>query len=136
MKKYNSFIELTEVFAGREGTALEYLAEDGKIASVSYKELAERIKERAVYYSTKGPGTDYVYAKPDPEAVVEIFAAVYAKRCIIMADPMMPEKVLSEAVAGADKFVINMTEKRGDGEMLFFTSGTTSRSKALRLTSK
>ena len=136
MKKYNSFIELTEVFAGREGTALEYLAEDGKIASVSYKELAERIKERAVYYSTKGPGTDYVYAKPDPEAVVEIFAAVYAKRCIIMADPMMPEKVLSEAVAGADKFVINMTEKRGDGEMLFFTSGTTSRSKAVRLTSK
>ena len=84
MKKYNSFIELTEAFAGREGTALEYLAEDGNIGSVSYKELAEKIKERAAFYATKGPGTDYVYAKPEPDAVVEIFAAVYAKRCIIM----------------------------------------------------
>ena len=50
----------------------------------------------------------YAVNTQDPEAVVEIFAAVYAKRCIIMADPMMPEKVLSEAVAGADKFVINI----------------------------
>ncbi len=85
MKKYNSFIELTEAFAGREGTALEYLAEDGNIGSVSYKELAEKIRKRAAFYATKGPGTDYVYAKPEPDAVVEIFAAVYAKRCIIMA---------------------------------------------------
>ena len=58
MKKYNSFIELTEAFAGREGTALEYLSEGGKIESMSYKELAERIKERAAFYATKGPGTD------------------------------------------------------------------------------
>ena len=63
MKKYNSFIELTEAFAGREGTALEYLTEDGNIGSVSYKELAEKIKGRAAFYATKGPGTDYVYAK-------------------------------------------------------------------------
>lgn len=136
MKKYSTFIELTHAFAEREGTALEYLNEDGSVGSISYRELSARILDRVGAYEGKGPGTDYVYCRPDPDSVVEIFAAVYAKRCIIMADPMMPEKVLEEAVAGADKFVINVTEQRGDGEMLFFTSGTTSRSKAVRLTSK
>ncbi len=136
IRKYNTFIELTHAFAERDGIALKYLLEDGSIGSMSYKELSERILERVKAYEGKGPGTDYVYAWPAPDSVIEIFAAVYAKRCIIMADPMMPEKVLEEAVAGADKFVINVTEDRGDGEMLFFTSGTTSRSKAVRLTSR
>lgn len=136
MRKFNTFIELTGAFAERDGIALEFVNEDGSIGTVSYKELADRILKRAEFYEGKGPGTDYVCAAATPEAVVEIFAAVYARRCIIMADPMMPEKVLKEAVAGADKFVISMTEAHGDGEMLFFTSGTTNRSKAVRLTSR
>ena len=136
MTKYKTFIELTGVFAQRDGTALEYLTEDGSIASISYRELAERILNRAKEIEVKGFGSDYVYTRTDPDSIIEIFAAVYAKRCIIMADPMMPDKVLEEAVAGADKYICEITEKAGDGEMLFFTSGTTSRSKLVRLTSE
>ncbi len=136
MTKYNSFIELTEAFATRNKTAIVYSNEDGSIGSVSYAELADRIKKRAAEVSEKGIGTDYVYATPELDSVVEIFAAVYARRCIIMADPMMPEKVLQEAAVGANKYICEVTEQKGDGEMLFFTSGTTSRSKVVRLTSR
>lgn len=136
MTKYNTFSELTGAFACREGTALEYAAEDGSICRISYKELADRIVKRAEELETKGPGTDSIYAVANAESVIEIFASVYAKRCILMADPLMPEKVLEEAVAGANRFICERTERAGDGEMLFFTSGTTSRSKLVRLTSK
>ena len=136
MTKYNSFIELTEAFATRDKTALVYTNEDGTLGSISYAELADRIKKRAAEVSEKGIGTDYVYATPELDSVVEIFAAVYARRCIIMADPMMPEKVLQEAAVGANKYICEVTEQKGDGEMLFFTSGTTSRSKVVRLTSR
>ena len=136
MTKYNSFIELTEAFSERDKTALVFTNEDGSTGSISYAELADRIRKRAAEVSTRGSGTDYVYATADPDAIVEIFAHVYARRCIIMADPLMPEKVLEEAVAGADRFICEITERRGDGEMLFFTSGTTSRSKVVRLTSR
>lgn len=136
IRKFRSFIELTEDFATRDKIALIFSDEDGNKGSISYAELADRIKRRAAEISEKGSGTDYVYATPDVDAIVEIFAEVYARRCIIMADPMMPEQVLKEAVAGANRYICEVTEKKGDGEMLFFTSGTTSRSKLVRLTSK
>jgi long-subunit acyl-CoA synthetase (AMP-forming) len=136
IRKFRSFIELTEDFATRDKIALIFSDEDGNKGSISYAELADRIKRRAAEISEKGSGTDYVYATPDVDAIVEIFAEVYARRCIIMADPMMPEQVLKEAVAGANRCICEVTEKKGDGEMLFFTSGTTSRSKLVRLTSK
>lgn len=135
MIRYDSFRELTEAFATRDGAALVFTAEDGSIGSVSYRELADRIMSRAGELAGKGPGTDAVIAAPTVDSVVEIFASAVACRCIIMADPMMPEQVIKEAVAGANKYVCDVTERRGDGEMLFFTSGTTSRSKAVRLTS-
>ncbi len=136
MKRYNSFTELTGEFARREGTALEYICKDGSTGSMSYAELAERIFRRAGELSEKGSGTDIVYATRDPDSVIEIFASAVACRCILMSDPMMPEKVLREAAAGADKFICDITDHAGDGEMLFFTSGTTNRSKVVRLTSK
>jgi acyl-CoA synthetase (AMP-forming)/AMP-acid ligase II len=136
IRKFRSFIELTEDFATRDKIALIFSDEDGNMGSISYAELADRIKKRAAEISEKGSGTDCVYATPDVDAIVEIFAEVYARRCIIMADPMMPEQVLKEAVAGANRYICEVTEKKGDGEMLFFTSGTTSRSKLVRLTSK
>lgn len=134
--KYNSFRELTEAFALRDGTALIYSDGEGNVCELSYKELADRIMKRAAELAQKGSGTDSVYAEPDPDTIVEIFASAVACRCIIMADPMMPDKVIEEAVAGADTYVCEVTEQRGDGEILFFTSGTTNRSKAVRLTSQ
>ena len=58
MQRYNSFTELTEEFARREGTALEYICKDGSTGSMSYAELAERIFRRAGELREKGSGTD------------------------------------------------------------------------------
>lgn len=136
MKRYDSFTELTQAFALREGTAIEYFDEDGLKVSVSYPELAVRIMMRADELSVKGSGTDIVYATHSIDSIVELFASAVACRCILVSDPMMPEKVLSEAAEAADRLICNVTENAGDGEMLFFTSGTTNRSKVVRLTSK
>ena len=46
MKRYESFTELTRSFALREGTALEFLDEDGMLVKVSYPELSVRIMKR------------------------------------------------------------------------------------------
>ena len=83
MKKYSSFTELTQAFALRVGTALEFINEDGMIISVSYAELAVRIMQRADELCKKGRGTDIVYATSDIDAVVELFASAVACRCIL-----------------------------------------------------
>ena len=83
MKKYNSFTELTQAFALRVGTALEFINEDGMIISVSYAELAVRIMQRADELCKKGSGTDIVYATSDIDAVVELFASAVACRLLV-----------------------------------------------------
>ena len=136
MKKYSSFTELTQAFALRDGTALEFINEDGMIISISYAELAVRIMQRADELCKKGSGTDIVYATSDIDAVVELFASAVACRCILVSDPTMPDKVLAEAAAASDRLICDVTEHAGDGELLFFTSGTTNRSKVVRLSSR
>ena len=63
-------------------------------------------------------------------------------RDIIIADPMVPDDAVSKADAAATAAKAARAEKDGEaspggeGELLFFTSGTTSRSKIVRLTSQ
>ena len=136
MRQFKSFTELTEDFARREGTALEFTGPEGSVCSVSYKELADMIFRRAEELRRQGSGTDIVCTSIDVGSVVEVFASAVACRCILMSDSRMPDKVLAEAAAAADRLICNVTEHAGDGEMLFFTSGTTNRSKVVRLTSR
>ena len=136
MRKFNTFTELTEDFARRDGTALEFTGPDGSVCNVSYRELADMIFRRAEELRQRGSGTDIVCTSIDVESVVEVFASAVACRCILMSDARMPEKVLNEAAAAADRLICDVTEHAGDGEMLFFTSGTTNRSKVVRLTSR
>ena len=134
MKKYGSFLELTQAFAEREGTALLYTDEDGDICSVSYRELAEMIMMRTELARQRGPGTSIIYAAPDPDTIARIFATVMGGRCVIMASPMMPDKVLEEAQEATDRLICRHKDPAEEGELLFFTSGTTNRSKVVRLT--
>ena len=136
MKRYESFTELTRSFALREGTALEFLDEDGMLVKVSYPELSVRIMKRADEFFKKGSGTDTVYATHDLDSVVDLFASAVACRCILVSNPMMPDKVLEEANEGAVRLICDATVHAGDGELLFFTSGTTNRNKVVRLSSK
>ena len=135
MKKYRSFNELVRSFSEREGDALQYQKEDGSVCSITYPKLAEMILQRAEAKKPLGRGTDIIYADSDPETIVEIFASAIAGRCVLMASQMMPDRVLMEAQEGTVRLVCGGMEQGSEGELLFFTSGTTNRSKVVRLTS-
>ena len=135
MKKYRSFNELVRSFSEREGDALQYQKEDGSVCCITYPKLAEMILQRAEVKKPLGRGTDIIYAESTPETIVEIFASSIAGRCVLMASEMMPDRVLMEAQEGTDRLVCRGMEPGSEGELLFFTSGTTNRSKVVRLTS-
>ena len=100
MKKYESFLELTQAFAEREGTALLYTDEDGDICSVSYRELAEMIMMRTELARQRGPGTSIIYAAPDPDTIARIFATVMGGRCVMLSGWSGPCTVVFRQVNG------------------------------------
>ena len=144
-KKYTVFAELVSGFPVRSGTALRYADEGDEIHNISYAELAQMIHSEVLHLKAECANVEAVVADQTPEAVVSIFAHVMAGCDIIVADPMVPEEQLEAALQAAEAAKAAREAMRdglgrvigaqGEGELLFFTSGTTSRSKIVRLTS-
>ena len=144
-KKYTDFAELVSCFPMRSGTALRYADEGDEIHNISYAELAQMIHSEVLHLKAECANVEAVVADQTPEAVVSIFAHVMAGCDIIVADPMVPEEQLEAALQAAEAAKAAREAMRdglgrvigaqGEGELLFFTSGTTSRSKIVRLTS-
>ena len=144
-KKYTDFAELVSAFSMRSGAALRYADESDSIHEISYAELADMIRSELLHLKAECANVEAVIAEQTPESVVSIFAHVMAGCDIIVADPMVPEEQLEAAVAAAEAAKAareamrdsrgRVLGARGEGELLFFTSGTTSRSKIVRLTS-
>ena len=145
-KKYTGFADLVSDFPMRSGIALRYAGEDDEIHNISYAELSERIRSEVLHLKAECANVEVVIADQDPGSVVSIFAHVMAGCDIIVADPMVPEEQLDAAVEAAEAAKVareamrdgqgRVLGARGEGELLFFTSGTTSRSKIVRLTSE
>lgn len=136
MVRYKTFREMILAVAGREGNAFQYPAEDGSVRNLSCAEFAETVMKRADEKRKLGKGTDIIYAVPSADAIADIFASAIAGRCVLMANPTMPDKVLVEAKEGTDRLVCSKMREDEEGELLFFTSGTTNRSKVVRLTTQ
>ena len=144
-KKYTDFAELVSAFSMRSGAALRYADESDSIHEISYAELADMIRSELLHLKAECANVEAVIAEQTPESVVSIFAHVMAGCDIIVADPMVPEEQLEAAAAAAEAAKAareamrdgrgRVLGARGEGELLFFTSGTTSRSKIVRLTS-
>lgn len=145
-KKYTGFADLVSDFPMRSGIALRYAGEDDEIHNISYAELSERIRSEVLHLKAECANVEVVIADQDPGSVVSIFAHVMAGCDIIVADPMVPEEQLDAAMEAAEAAKVareamrdgqgRVLGARGEGELLFFTSGTTSRSKIVRLTSE
>ena len=81
-----------------------------------------------------------------PQSLVGMFAYVMAGSDLIVADPTLPQEIIESAAEtaraakaareAARDGLGRMIGANGEGELLFFTSGTTSRSKIVRLTSQ
>ncbi len=145
-KKFSSFEELVYDFKTRDGIALRYADENNNICDISYAKLADMIILEMHHIKAEDSSVEIVLDEQSPETIVNIFAHVMAGCDIIVSGPLVPEDFTAQA-AEAAQAAKNFRQARrdsrgrvigarGEGELLFFTSGTTSRSKIVRLTSR
>ncbi len=140
-KKFSSFDELVSDFRNRDLIALRYADDEDAVHDISYAELAEMICSETDRIRAGHSEVEVVRDEQTPETIVSIFAHVMAGCDIIIADPMVPDDAVSRASAAAAaaraaRASMDSGGADGEGELLFFTSGTTSRSKIVRLTSQ
>ena len=145
-KKYQSFEELINDFLQRDGIALSCCDSDGNVLNVPYKELGEMIVSESFHVRAACSTVEVIRYEQNVDSIVDIFAHVIAGCDVIIADPRVSESFFTYASSIAetarearenqrDEYG-RVVGKQGEGELLFFTSGTTSRSKVVRLTSR
>ncbi len=133
-KHYSGFRDIADSFRERSGTALLYES-GGALTSMSYPELLAGIESAAAQLRADGlAGTpDLIFPESSPDTVVRIFSDVLEGRDILLADPSVPREA-AEAVLG--KLAAGQGPFDGAARILFFTSGTTSRSRTVILTDR
>ena len=145
-RKFYSFDELVTDFESRTGDALQYADEDDVIRSITYPELAGMIRSEVRHVKAVCSSVEVIREEHTPDTLVSIFAHVIAGCDIILVGPLATEEFTDWALETAEEAKAlreaardsrgRIAGAQGEGELLFFTSGTTSRSKIVRLTSK
>ena len=145
-RKYSSFEELVTDFLARDGIAIRCGNMEGETSEVSYRDFGEMIISESFHVKAECSSVEVVRYEQTVDSLVDIFAYVLAGCDIIIADPRVPEgfnEYAAEAAEAAKFLRENQRDefgrikgKSGEGELLFFTSGTTSSSKIVRLTSR
>lgn len=144
-RRFESFESLIDDFKARDSVAIRYETKDGEVRDISYKELGQTISSEVLHVKAACSTVEVIRYELDPESLVDIFAHVIAGCDIIIADSRMPEEYNEiAAIAAEEARFVRETQRdergrirgrQGEGELLFFTSGTTDRSKIVRLTS-
>lgn len=130
-----------------DAPALRY-EQGGTLYTCSYSALDARVRERAEALQAEQKRTLGVLADGSFDCVVEIFASVLAGRRTVLLNENTADEALFEQVEAAELDALygdpELTEllapklrpdaEGGTGQLLFFTSGTTSRAKAVVLT--
>ena len=146
--RFSGFSELLNHFAEQspDAPALRY-AQNGAIKTCTYAELSARVEKRAAFLKASQKQAYGILANGSFDCVIEIFASVLSGRRTVLLNENAADEVLSEQVreAGLDalwgdpdlkEFLMPLlvdSAEGGAGRLLFFTSGTTSRAKAVVL---
>ena len=149
--RFTSFSEMISYWAGREPEApvLRY-EEQSVLREMSWSSFERLVtdNEKALPRSFS---TGFFLNEPSPEILASFFASVRSGRRIVLLDANAPEEVLSaqiretgiDTLLGDDELAEELSgalsapsEENADGGILFYTSGTTSRQKAVVLTEK
>lgn len=149
--RFTSFGEILSHYARKspESTALRF-ENRGVFQSITYTELLRTVEERAETLRSTGKTCLGIFADGSFACVVELFAAAGAGMQVVLLDAGTPVPLLRGLLPYTDidilwgtedlcaKLAPNLTQgvKNGAGKLLFFTSGTTERSKAVTLTQK
>ena len=119
--------------------------------AVTWGELAQRVRTRVDELVAEGHACEAVLADGTPECIIEVFAAVQAGLQVALVDPLIPNHVLMPLLQAVDADCAWASDSARQEEIerqlapcaepacgahavLFFTSGTTSSSKAVVLT--
>ncbi len=140
--RYGSFHELLED-QGQDGIAILY-DEDNSIHSLTYRELLQKIDQ----YPIEDKNSIGIFCENNLETILSVFAYAKAKKQIVLLNPMDDIDVLKRQIqstdvdlllgrkelVGALKDSLKENKLEANGNILFFTSGTTSSNKAVMLT--
>jgi len=122
----------------------------GKTEICSYRELWDAVRLRAMELRAGGKTCLGVLADGSENCVVELFAANLAGLQVVLLDSALPPDLLKALLSYTDVDLLWGSEKLcaalspaltagvrdGRGKLLFFTSGTTERAKAVVLTDR
>ena len=153
--RFESFREMIDHYNEVSPDHPALLFEDhGEKAMLTFRDLSARLSERTADFSGCR-SVAFLIGESTKETVIDLFAAVTAGARVVLLDETVPEEVLvrllrlSEAdrLVGEEDLGESLLPELGNkfknrldpvekGEMLFFTSGTTNRSKAVVLTEK
>ena len=153
MIRYTGFADLVDrMIASAPDRAALLACENGaEVRAITWNELGARVGERVAQLAEQGCVCEAVLADGTVACVVEVFAAVRAGLQVALLDPLMPNQVLAPLLRAVDadcawassaarraalEELLELHDKPAGGahDLLFFTSGTTSSSKAVVLT--
>lgn len=156
VKKYRQFRDLIADVARQNKPDLFHLRQDGKLVFVSGKAWADRVLQKEKDFRSKPFSSIAIVESRSPEMASDLFGAVLAGKRILIIDPMEQiskiERMVSfcdcEEILLDDSFTLEETDalravchpatdkaSLEEGELLFFTSGTSGSPKACILTS-
>ncbi len=145
--RFSSFEQMLGHYAQEDSPALIFDQGQGK-ETVSYADLLALVKDRQASLQSEGKTSIGVFCNPTLPTVVTILAAIGAKMQVVMLDEGQSDKIVADQLVAADvdslfaddpdtvrefsPFLTQGVEKDAS-RVLFFTSGTTSSSKAVVL---
>ena len=149
MQRFSEIREMISHYAASDPSSHALMYEyEGQISFVSYSELLTTIDSRAAELRSSGKKTVGVLSDGSLECILEIFSALTAGMRIVMLDENLDDETLQQLIVYTDidslwgdedlvseltPFLVSPVDGHGK-EVLFFTSGTTERSKAVVLT--
>ena len=146
--RFDSFSQMLAHWAEQTPEAPALIFDEGGKKTLSFSGLNLAVQERAKALQAGGKTCLGVLSDGSAACVIEIFAAVRAGLQVVMLDASLPDETLRALLAYADVDClwgdVDLCEELGPylsagvtdgrGKLLFFTSGTTDRSKAVVLT--
>ncbi|MBR4769268.1 MAG: acyl--CoA ligase [Lachnospiraceae bacterium] len=147
---FQSFSEMISYYSEKTPEKTAFLYEvGGERQTMSFGELRKAVDEAEVRFQANR-SVAFLIGESTPETVISLFGAVKAGARAVLLDENLPEDVLgrlirlteADALCGDPELTGALDHYRvrpkanGNGELLFFTSGTTNRSKAVVLTER
>ena len=148
--RFQSLYHMLSYWASESGQAPALVFEaEGEKRTLTYFELFDAVQRRANELSAGGRTSLGILADGSLECVVTIMSSIVSGMQTVLLDENTPDALLKGYIAYTDidclwasdpeltdEFSAYLTSgvKNGGGKVLFFTSGTTSRSKAVVLT--